>query len=86
MAKANLKVMLLRATPDPDEVVALGARLCYAQAGLDALRERVETTDQQKYIAGGGGRVSRAARAADAAPHRQLLRAKPALCLHGGRL
>ena len=35
MAKANLKVMLLRATPDPDEVVALGARLCYAQADLD---------------------------------------------------
>ena len=27
MAKANLKVMLLRATPDPDEVVALGARI-----------------------------------------------------------
>ena len=52
MAKANLKVMLLRATPDPDEVVALGARLCYAQADLDTLKERVETTDQQRYIAG----------------------------------
>ncbi|MBR3797022.1 MAG: FAD-dependent thymidylate synthase [Clostridia bacterium] len=52
MAKAELKVMLLRATPDPDEVVALGARLCYAQADLDTLRERVETHDQQKYIAG----------------------------------
>ena len=52
MAKARLKVMLLRATPDPDEVVALGARLCYAQADLDTLRERVEKTDQQKYIAG----------------------------------
>ena len=52
MAKANLKVMLLRATPDPDEIVALGARLCYAQADLDTLRERVQTHDQQKYIAG----------------------------------
>ena len=52
MAKAKLKVMLLRATPDPDEVVALGARLCYAQADLETLRERVETRDQQKYIAG----------------------------------
>jgi thymidylate synthase (FAD) len=52
MAKAELKVMLLRATPDPDEVVALGARLCYAQADLETLRERVETHDQQKYIAG----------------------------------
>ena len=52
MAKAKLKVMLLRATPDPDEVVALGARLCYAQADLETLRERVETSDQKKYIAG----------------------------------
>ena len=52
MAKATLKVMLLRATPDPDEVVALGARLCYAQADLDSLRGRVEATDQQKYIEG----------------------------------
>ena len=52
MANATLKVMLLRATPDPDEVVALGARLCYAQADVDTLRERGETQDQQKYIAG----------------------------------
>lgn len=37
MAQAKLKVILLRATPDPDEVVALGARLCYAKADLDAL-------------------------------------------------
>ena len=52
MAKAKLKVMLLRYTPDPDEVVALGARLCYAQADLETLRERVETHDQQRFIAG----------------------------------
>ena len=52
MAKAKLKVLLLRYTPDPDEVVALGARLCYAQADLETLRERVETHDQQKFIAG----------------------------------
>ena len=51
MAEANLKVILLRATPDPDEIVALGARLCYAQADIDSLRERVETTDQQKFVA-----------------------------------
>ena len=48
MAKANLKVMLLRATPDPDEVVALGARQCDAQADLDTLRERAETQAQEK--------------------------------------
>ena len=50
MAQAKLKVILLRATPDPDEIVALGARLCYAQADIDSLRERVETTDQETYV------------------------------------
>ena len=50
MAKAKLKVILLRATPDPDEIVALGARLCYAQADIESLRERVEAADQQKYV------------------------------------
>ena len=51
MAKAKLKVILLRATPDPDEVVALGARLCYAQADIESLRNRVEASDQHGYIA-----------------------------------
>ena len=51
MAKANLKVILLRATPDADEIVALGARLCYAQADVESLRERVEASDQQKFVA-----------------------------------
>lgn len=50
MAEAKLKVMLLRATPDPDEIVALGARLCYAQADVDSLRERVEAADQRGYV------------------------------------
>ena len=50
MAEAKLKVILLRATPDPDEVVALGARLCYAQADVEALRERVEASDQRGFV------------------------------------
>ena len=52
MAQAKLKVILLRSTPDPDEVVALGARLCYAQADVDALRERVQARDQRGYVEG----------------------------------
>ena len=47
MAQAKLKVILLRATPDPDELVALGARLCYARADLDALQQKVESGDQR---------------------------------------
>lgn len=50
MAKARLKVILLRATPDPDEIVALGARLCYARADVESLRERVEAKDQQAFV------------------------------------
>ena len=50
MAKAKLKVILLRATPDPDEIVALGARLCYAQADVESLRERVEAKDQAAFV------------------------------------
>ena len=56
MAQARLKVILLRSTPDPDEVVALGARLCYAQADVDALRERVEANDQRAFVEGVMGR------------------------------
>ena len=52
MAQARLKVILLRSTPDPDEVVALGARLCYAQADVDALRQRVEEKDQRGFVEG----------------------------------
>ena len=50
MAQAKLKVILLRATPDPDELVALGARLCYARADLDALQQKVESGDQRGFV------------------------------------
>lgn len=50
MAQTQQKVLLLRHTYDPDEIVALGARLCYAQADIDTLRERVAKKDQAKYI------------------------------------
>ena len=46
MAETARKVLLLRHTYDPDEIVALAARLCYAQADIDALRERVAKKDQ----------------------------------------
>ena len=48
MAQAKLKVILLRATPDPDELVALGARLCYAKADLDALQQRVKAPTKMR--------------------------------------
>ena len=52
MPQRKLRVELIRHTPDPDAVVALGARLCYAAADLDALSERVAARDQTAFIRG----------------------------------
>ena len=50
MGIAKLKVMLLRATPDADDVTAMAARLCYSRMDIEALRERVETQDQEDFL------------------------------------
>lgn len=50
MPQAARKVLLLRHTYDADEIVALAARLCYAQADVDKLLERVTKKDQASYI------------------------------------
>lgn len=39
MPKAHLKVKLLAMTPDPEEIVSMGARLCYSDAGIEELRK-----------------------------------------------
>jgi thymidylate synthase (FAD) len=50
MPKVNLKVRLLRHTAQPDEMVAMAARLCYSDADIDTLEQGVQTRDQAKYI------------------------------------
>ena len=50
MAEAKLKVILLRATPDADDVTAMAARLCYSRMDVEALRERVESQDQEEFL------------------------------------
>jgi len=39
MPTTRLKVKLLSATPDPEGIVSMGARLCYSDAGIDELQE-----------------------------------------------
>ena len=96
MAKAELKVMLLRATPDPDEIVALGARLCYAQADIESLKNRVEAADQAAFVSRVMERghlsvtehasFTFAVEGVSRALLAQLTRHRIALCLHGGWL
>ena len=50
MPRAEMKVALIRHTLSPEEVVALGARLCYSRARVDNLLERVSTRDQTDFV------------------------------------
>lgn len=52
MPKTTLKVKLLEHTPNPEQVVAMAARMCYASATVDGLTERVSRDDQTAYIRG----------------------------------
>lgn len=50
MPKSEMKVALIRHTFSPEEVVALGARLCYSKARVDDLLQRVEARDQTEFV------------------------------------
>ena len=50
MPRSEMKVALVRHTLNPEEVVALGARLCYSKARVDDLLERVEAKDQTAFV------------------------------------
>ena len=50
MPCAEMKVALVRHTLSPEEVVALGARLCYSRARVDDLLDRVSAKDQTDFV------------------------------------
>lgn len=50
MPETNLKVVLLRHTPDPEEAVALAAKLCYSSVNISDLQEKIEAKDQKKFV------------------------------------
>ena len=45
-----MKVTLLQHTPDPEQTVALAARLCYSPAAIDELRERLSGADTTAFL------------------------------------
>lgn len=49
MGQVQMHVALIRHTLAPDELVALGARLCYSRARVDDLTKRVGKTDQTEF-------------------------------------
>lgn len=50
MPEAKLKVILLRHTPNPEETVAMAAKLCYSPSDISALREKIEAKDQKAFV------------------------------------
>ncbi len=50
MPRSEMNVALIRHTLSPEEVVALGARLCYSKARVNDLRERVEAKEQDEFV------------------------------------
>lgn len=51
MPEKRLNVILLRATPDAQEACALAAKLCYAKADVETLKDKVESSEQESFIA-----------------------------------
>jgi thymidylate synthase (FAD) len=50
MPETKLKVILLRHTPNPEETIAMAAKLCYSPADIWSLREKIETKDQRAFV------------------------------------
>lgn len=50
MSQVKLNVALIRHTLSPEEMVALGARLCYSKATIGSLTERVTKADQTAFV------------------------------------
>lgn len=50
MPEAALNVILLRHTPEPEEVVAMAAKLCYSPANVEDLKQKIETKDQAAFV------------------------------------
>lgn len=50
MKEASLKIVLLEYTPDPENIVALSARLCYSPVGVEELKDKLTEKEKEKMI------------------------------------
>lgn len=50
MPESKLKVVLLNYTPEPEETVSHAAKLCYSSSTIEELKNRIEQSDQKKFI------------------------------------
>lgn len=50
MQQSKLKVFILEHTPNPEQIVALSAKLCYSHVGVEELKEKLTDKDIEKLI------------------------------------
>ncbi|MCX7771256.1 MAG: FAD-dependent thymidylate synthase [Proteobacteria bacterium] len=50
MKESSLKVSILEHTPNPENIVALSARICYSSIGIDELKEKLPQKEKEKLI------------------------------------
>jgi len=50
MPEVKLKVILVRHTPNPEETVAMAAKLCYSPSDIESLKGRIEAKDQRAFV------------------------------------
>ena len=50
MPEAKLKVILLSHTPNPEETVAMAAKLCYSSSDIESLKKKIEAKDQKEFV------------------------------------
>ncbi|MBF0458015.1 MAG: FAD-dependent thymidylate synthase [Nitrospirae bacterium] len=50
MGETKLKVMLLRHTPEPEELIAMAAKLCYSPSDIEGLKNKITKKDQKGFI------------------------------------
>ncbi len=50
MPEAKLKVVLLEHTPNPENVVAMAAKLCYSPSDVEGLRGKILAKDQKAFV------------------------------------
>ena len=48
--KKEMNVVLIRHTLNPEELIALSAKLCYSRSTISGLSERVSSQDQSEFI------------------------------------
>lgn len=48
--KSNLKVSLVRYTPEPVKTVAMAAKLCYSKVGVEDISEKMSNEDAEKFV------------------------------------